>query len=76
MTAEISATYVNGVFQPDTTPELPDRTRVKISYKSVLSDYHPTPCLESLAKYIEFVKKIPVRGAFPKFTREELYERD
>ena len=72
----VKVTYRDGAFHPDEPCDLPDGFKTTITLTSVpplLTD--PEERKQSVQRLLERLKRTPIVGDPPKFTREDLHDR-
>ena len=72
MTTHVTATVVGGMFKPDQSLQLPERTRVNLTVEPIVEKLDPVAAWESLKARL---RARPIRGLGQRYTRDELHER-
>ena len=72
MTTQVAATYADGVFKPDQSVAIPERTRVTLTIEPISEPPNAAAAWESL---MERLRERPINSGGVRFTRDELHER-
>lgn len=69
---QVSATLINGAFQPDQAVPLADRTRVRLTVETIEETRTSAAAWAALKEWID---KNPIHGIGRRQTRDEMHER-
>jgi len=72
MKTMIAATYEGGIFRPDESLPLAERTRVNLTVEPIVQTADATRAWESLKARL---RQRPIHGLGRRYTRDELHER-
>ncbi|HEX3149547.1 MAG TPA: hypothetical protein VHR66_15840 [Gemmataceae bacterium] len=75
MTTQVSATWTNGTFMPDSAVTLAEQTRVRLTIEPIVAEWTPESGRAAWERLKASILEKPLHLGGERLTRDEMHER-